>query len=73
VKKTFPLAATWITCVTCAAAIAPPGHAQQYPSKGAGPALTDLLGGSPERFAAFLRSEQAKWSKVVKDSGVRLD
>jgi tripartite-type tricarboxylate transporter receptor subunit TctC len=32
-KKTFLLAVTWITCITCAAAIAPPGHAQQYPSK----------------------------------------
>jgi tripartite-type tricarboxylate transporter receptor subunit TctC len=33
----------------------------------------DVLGGSPAQFAAFLKSEQAKWSKVVKESGVKLD
>jgi tripartite-type tricarboxylate transporter receptor subunit TctC len=27
----------------------------------------------PEQFAAFIRSETAKWSKVVKDSGARAD
>ncbi len=33
----------------------------------------EVLGGTPEQFTAFLRAEQAKWSKVVKDSGVKLD
>lgn len=30
-------------------------------------------GGSPEQFATFLRDEVAKWAKVVKQAGVRLD
>ena len=33
----------------------------------------EVLGGTPGQFAEFLRAEQAKWSKVVKDSGVKLD
>ena len=33
----------------------------------------EVLGGTPAQFAAFLKAEQAKWSKVVKDSGVKLD
>ena len=31
------------------------------------------VGGSQEDFAAFVRSEYAKWGKIVKDSGVKLD
>ena len=30
-------------------------------------------GGTPEQLAAFVRSETAKWSKVVKDSGAKVD
>lgn len=30
-------------------------------------------GGSPQKFAAFIVSEHAKWAKVVKDAGVRAD
>jgi tripartite-type tricarboxylate transporter receptor subunit TctC len=33
----------------------------------------EVLGGTPAQFAEFLRAEQAKWSKVVKESGVKLD
>jgi tripartite-type tricarboxylate transporter receptor subunit TctC len=33
----------------------------------------DTLGGSPERFAAFLAAEHAKWGRVVRESGVRVD
>jgi tripartite-type tricarboxylate transporter receptor subunit TctC len=33
----------------------------------------EVLGGTPAQFTEFLRAEQAKWSKVVKDSGVKLD
>ena len=33
----------------------------------------EVLGGSPAQFAAFLKAEQARWSKVVRDSGVRVD
>lgn len=31
------------------------------------------LGGTPERFAAVIREDIARWGKVVKESGVRLD
>jgi tripartite-type tricarboxylate transporter receptor subunit TctC len=30
-------------------------------------------GNSPEEFAAFVKAETAKWAKVVKDTGVRID
>jgi len=30
-------------------------------------------GGSAQRFADFIRAEQVKWAKVVKDSNVKLD
>ena len=30
-------------------------------------------GGSPEQFASFFRNEVAKWAKVVKAVGVKLD
>jgi tripartite-type tricarboxylate transporter receptor subunit TctC len=33
----------------------------------------DILGGTPDQFAALIRDELAKWSKVVKESGMRLD
>jgi tripartite-type tricarboxylate transporter receptor subunit TctC len=33
----------------------------------------DALGGSPEQFAALLKTDYAKWAKVVKDSGAKLD
>ena len=31
----------------------------------------DPIGSSPEEFAAYLRSETAKWAKVVKDVGIK--
>ena len=33
----------------------------------------DLTPGTPEQFAAYLRSELVKWAKVIKESGARLD
>ncbi len=33
----------------------------------------EVLGGSPAEFASFLKAEQAKWSRVVKESGVKVD
>jgi tripartite-type tricarboxylate transporter receptor subunit TctC len=33
----------------------------------------DVLGNTPEQFAAYIRQEQAKWSNVVKDAGIRLE
>jgi tripartite-type tricarboxylate transporter receptor subunit TctC len=32
-----------------------------------------IEGGTPEQFAAFLRSENAKWGKIVKASGAKID
>ena len=33
----------------------------------------DGTGGTPEVFAAHIRSELAKWAKVVKDAGIKAD
>jgi tripartite-type tricarboxylate transporter receptor subunit TctC len=33
----------------------------------------EVGGRSPEEFAAFVRAEIAKWGKVIKDAGIRLD
>jgi tripartite-type tricarboxylate transporter receptor subunit TctC len=33
----------------------------------------EVLAGTPEDFASLLKSELVKWSKVVKDSGAKLD
>ena len=33
----------------------------------------ELVGSTPDEFAAYIRSEIAKWAKVVKASGVRLE
>ena len=30
-------------------------------------------GGSAEKFAQFIRTEQAKWAKVVKEAGVKIE
>jgi tripartite-type tricarboxylate transporter receptor subunit TctC len=33
----------------------------------------ETLGGPPERFAAFLAAEHAKWGRVVRESGAKVD
>ena len=33
----------------------------------------DPVGGTPEQFATEIRSESAKWAKVIKDAGVKVD
>ena len=35
-------------------------------------ATVDLVGSTPEAFAAFIRSELAKWRKLVEESGGRV-
>ena len=34
---------------------------------------SDPMGGSPEQFAQFIRSEYAKWGEIVKRAGARID
>ena len=31
----------------------------------------EVVGGTPEEFAAYIRSDMAKWGKVIKDAGIR--
>lgn len=33
----------------------------------------DLIGGTPEQFAAYIKSEIPKWTAIVKASGAKLD
>lgn len=44
-----------------------PDVKERLSSQGAEPA-----GGKPEDFAAFIRSEQVKWRKVIQDAGIKL-
>src|SRR5260221_5866936 len=34
---------------------------------------SEPLGGSPQRFADFMKSEHAKWGAVIKEAGIKLD
>jgi len=49
-------------------AMALPDMKEIWASQGA-----DAGGQTPEQFAAFIHSEIAKWSKVVKDAGAQVD
>jgi tripartite-type tricarboxylate transporter receptor subunit TctC len=33
----------------------------------------DIIGGSPEQFAAYIKSEIPKWTAIIKASGAKLD
>ena len=34
---------------------------------------TEVVASSPEQFAATLKSELAKWSKVIKEAGIKVE
>jgi tripartite-type tricarboxylate transporter receptor subunit TctC len=50
------------------AAIASPSVQEKYLAMGAQP-----VGNTPEQFATFIKGEIVKWTKVVKDSGAKVD
>jgi len=54
--------------VALMAAIASPSVQEKYLAMGAQP-----VGNTPEQFAVFIKNEIAKWTKVVKDSGAKVD
>ena len=33
----------------------------------------DIIGGTPEEFAAYIKSEIPKWTAIIKASGAKLD
>ena len=33
----------------------------------------EIAGNTPEQFAAFMRAEPAKWGKIVRASGAKID
>ena len=32
-----------------------------------------IVGGSPDQFGSFMRSESVKWGRIVRDSGAKVD
>jgi tripartite-type tricarboxylate transporter receptor subunit TctC len=50
------------------AALGSPALRERLASQGA-----DVVGGTPEEFAKVIRSDFAKWAKVVKESGAKVD
>jgi tripartite-type tricarboxylate transporter receptor subunit TctC len=49
-------------------AFAVPSVRQQFAALG-----SELVGGSPEQFSAFIKTESQKWASVIKRSGAKID
>ncbi len=50
------------------AAMALKSMAERFASQG-----DEAVGSTPEQFTAFVRAEHAKWAKVIKDAGVKIE
>ena len=48
--------------------LAQPEVRRQFAAQG-----IDVIGGTPEQFAAYIRAEIAKWARVIKESGARAE
>jgi tripartite-type tricarboxylate transporter receptor subunit TctC len=48
--------------------LAQPEIRRQFAAQG-----IDVIGGTPEQFAAYIRAEIAKWARVIKESGARAE
>mgnify|MGYP003348288723 CR=1 FL=1 len=49
-------------------------HRGRVPALGALPVFSQcFVGGRPEDYAAFIRTELAKWSKVIRDVGIKTE
>ena len=35
--------------------------------------VTDVGGGTPEEFGALVRAETVRWTKVIKDAGIKIN
>jgi tripartite-type tricarboxylate transporter receptor subunit TctC len=49
-------------------ALTSPEMRRQFTNQGA-----EVVANTPAEFSAFLRDEVAKWNKVIRDSGARVD
>ncbi len=54
--------------VDTARVLAQPEVRQQFATQG-----VDVIGGTPEQFAVYIRSEIVKWARVIKESGARAE
>jgi tripartite-type tricarboxylate transporter receptor subunit TctC len=52
----------------CNKALSEPSVREKITSQG-----NEVMGGSPEQFAALIRAEHARWGKVVRATGISLD
>jgi tripartite-type tricarboxylate transporter receptor subunit TctC len=51
-----------------ARALTPPEVRQRLAAEG-----TEVVAGRPEEFTALFRAEVAKWARVIRESGIRLE
>ena len=61
--------------IVVASCIAPPSRRSTMPRvrKSLGDLGVDIVGGTPEEFAAYIKAEIPKWTAIVKASGATLE